>query len=204
MLAEVRRNAAGLYAELDYSAGTLVQLLANATFTSAVEALAGHAAETPFLLRLARDRDPWVSRIALAVLVDRRDLPADWTSYVVRRLEAAAYDHGGLFLRTLWHAPGEVIGPVLAHIGDVDTIDAAELVTFRVSQGLETVDAELFRRHVAIAIADDVGVMLGRLRVPALRARGVRGMATDDDCSARVQRPSSPRRGLDHTTSRRR
>ena len=51
-------------------------------------------------------------------------------------------------IRTLWHSPGEVIGPVLAHIDDVDTIDVAELISFRVTKGLEIVDAELFRRHV--------------------------------------------------------
>ena len=41
----------------------------------------------------ARSRSLGVSYRARRPL-DRRDLPADWTSYAVRRLEAAAYDHG--------------------------------------------------------------------------------------------------------------
>ena len=66
--------------------------------------------------------------------------PRTGPRYAVRRLESSAYDHAGLLIRTLWHSPGEVIGPVLAHIDDVDTIDVAELISFRVTEGLETVD----------------------------------------------------------------
>ena len=166
-LAEARRSASALEEELDYSAGTVAELLANETFVKAVEALAARNEETSFLVRLARDRDRWVSRIALAVLVDRRDLPPDWPSHAVRRLESSAYDHAGLLIRTLWHSPGEVVGPVLAHIDDVDTIDVAELISFRVTEGLETVDMDLFRRHVPLTLADDVAVLFEDYELPA-------------------------------------
>ena len=166
-LAEVRRSAGVLEEELGYSAGTVAELLANATFAKAVDALAARDVETAFLVRLARDRDRWVSRIALAVLVDRRDLPSDWPSYAVRWLESSAYDHAGLLIRTLWHSPGEVIGPVIAHIEDVDTIDVAELISFRVTEGLEVVTAELFRRHVPVSLSDDVALLFEDYELPA-------------------------------------
>ena len=139
------------------------------------------------LVRLARDRDHWVSRIAPRGPGDRRTCRRTGRRYAVRRLESIAYDHAGLCIRTLWHSPGEVIGPVLAHIDDVDTIDVAELISFRVTEGLETVDADLF---VATCRWRP---RRGRRPVRGLRASRLRH-ARHSRSGARRRRPRSARR----------
>ena len=115
--------------------------------------------------------------------------PRTGPRYAVRRLESSAYDHAGLLIRTLWHSPGEVIGPVLAHIDDVDTIDVAELISFRVTEGLEVVDLRPFPS----ARADDARRRRCRpvrgLRASRLRPRGIRAVAQDDDGLARPGGP---------------
>jgi ATP-dependent Clp protease ATP-binding subunit ClpC len=112
------------------------------------------------LVRLARDGDRWVSRIALAALAGRNDLPLDWPSYAVRRLRQAPYDQAWLFLRSLEDVPDPVVGPVLSQLEHVYGRDVAELIAVRAASGREMVDAETFRRHVPLRHAPLVESML--------------------------------------------
>jgi ATP-dependent Clp protease ATP-binding subunit ClpC len=110
-------------------------------FQRAVAALRRRALATDRLIALAQDADVWTSRIALAVLAEREDLPAEWAPFVVRQLEDAPYDQAGLFLRTLARARQPVLASVLGHVDDVLDVDLADLVAARAER--EPVDAEL-------------------------------------------------------------
>jgi ATP-dependent Clp protease ATP-binding subunit ClpC len=129
-------------------------------FAEAVARLEEPRQPVDVLLRLTRDGDRWVSRLALGALASRDDLPEDWPTIAVRRLPEAPYDHCWLYLRTLERVPGPVIGLVLSHVNDVLHGDAAELIAARIESGRETVGEETFTRHVPLRLADDIAAFL--------------------------------------------
>jgi ATP-dependent Clp protease ATP-binding subunit ClpC len=152
-------------------------LVASTVFQAAVDRVRRRAAERAApveeLTRLGRDADRWVSRLALAALAGRSDLPADWSSLVVRRLRQAPYDQAWLFLRSLEAVPDPVIGPVLSQLEYVQPRDVAELIAARVAAGREQVDEETLRRNVPLrhaglieAMIDDADDLVGFLREP--------------------------------------
>lgn len=129
-------------------------------FGSAVERLAARRLPIEALLKLAREGNRWVARIALGALARRDDIPSDWAPYAARRLRRAPYDQAWLFLRTLERAPDEVIGLALAQIAHVIDRDLAELIAARVREGRENVGEDTFREHVPPALAPEVESLL--------------------------------------------
>jgi ATP-dependent Clp protease ATP-binding subunit ClpC len=168
---EVREDARALRAELDeFPLPEYVE--ASERFADAAARLRATAAPLDVLVRLARDGDRWVSRIALAALAGRADLPPDWPSFVVRRLRQAPYDQARLYLKTLEQVPGPVIGHVLSRAEHVRLIDIAELIAARRESGHEVVDEKTFRKHVPLRCAEHVEEMLDEAEdlIPEVRA----------------------------------
>lgn len=143
----------------------------NPAFAEAVTELRRQNLGVDALVRLARDGDRWVSRIALGALADRSDLPAYWPELAVRRLRQAPYDQAWLFLRTLERVPQPVVGPVLRQLEHVVDRDAAELIASRVADGREQVDEETFEEHLSLRDSELVAAMLDDAEdvVPFLR-----------------------------------
>jgi ATP-dependent Clp protease ATP-binding subunit ClpC len=136
------------------------ELEADDDFEDAVERLVARGLPLDALLQLAKDGDRWVSRLALAAIAGREDLPPDWGTYVVRRLRLAPYDQAWLFLRTLEGVSEPVAGPVLTQLEHVHHRDVAELIAVRQAKGRETVTEETFGEHVPLSHAELIQSLL--------------------------------------------
>src|SRR4051812_23594441 len=167
----VREDARQLESELG-DEPTRADLEASRLFADAVARLEGQRWPVDVLAKLSRDRNPWVSRIALGTLAGRSDLPAYWTTQAVRRLQQAPYDQCWLYLRTLEHVPDPVIGPVLSQIEVVLDRDVAELIAARIDSGRETVDLDTFEKHVLVSHTESLETMLDDFEdlIPSVRS----------------------------------
>ena len=152
---------ARLIARLGYLAPARTVLLADAEFCEAVERLEAHRLAVADLVEIGLDdRRPWVSRIALATLARRNDVPETWPSSAIRRVSSADWDYAGLLLLTLEHAPGEVLGPALSKIDDVVATDLAALLTTRVEAGREQVSLRTMTANVPRSLRGNVALLL--------------------------------------------
>jgi ATP-dependent Clp protease ATP-binding subunit ClpC len=153
----LRRRVAELEERFEYGfPGSGEDLLADELFRTAVRELASRKPAMDDLVRLARENRVWVSKIALAAMAERDDVPESWRSTVMRRVNAASYDHAGLFLRSLERAPGEVIGPALAKADQVLPADVALLIKARIEAGREKFDLERARKNVPRAVRSEM------------------------------------------------
>ena len=126
----LRRRVGELEERFEYGfPGSGAEILQDELFRAAVGELAIRKPAMEDLVRLARENRVWVSKIALAVMADRDDVPEKWRSAAVRRLESAAYDHAGLMLFSLERVRGHVIGSALAKADQVITSDLVRLLS---------------------------------------------------------------------------
>ena len=145
----LRRRVAELEERYEYGfAGSGEDILADELFGTAVGELAIRSPPMEDLVRLARENRVWVSKVALAVMSDRDDVPEKWRSAVIRRLDAASYDHAGLMLFSLERVSGQVIGSALAKADQVITTDLIRLLKTRIESGRETFDIEQARKNI--------------------------------------------------------
>jgi hypothetical protein len=185
-VAAVRADVAELSDELSYPDRDGLE--ASDEFREAVERLTERYLPRDLLLRLARHRDEWVSRVAVCALAGRTDLPPDWPSYVMRRLPNASWGDAWLLLRTLEEVEEPVIARVLARLKDVEARDAAELIAARHANGREVVTVETFRRDVKLS---NVGAIEGMFEeagklIPQARAAFEAWLTTTPDAFLRL------------------
>jgi ATP-dependent Clp protease ATP-binding subunit ClpC len=140
--------------------GSGADLLTDELFRTAVRELVSRRPPIDDLVRMARDNRVWVSKIALVAMAGREDVPESWRSTVMRRVNAASYDHAGLFLCSLERAPGEVIGPALSKADQVLAADLVRLIKARIEQGREKFDLERARKNVPRAVRSEIEVVI--------------------------------------------
>jgi ATP-dependent Clp protease ATP-binding subunit ClpC len=169
-LEQVIEDARKLESELG-DEPTRGDLEASRLFAAAVARLERQSCQLDVLAKLTRDRNLWVSRIALGALAERPDRPPSWIAQVVRRLQDAPYDQCWLYLRTLQHVPDPVIGAVLSQIDELLHGDAAELIAARIDGGRELVDLATFEK-VPVEHAELIESMLDEYEdiIPSVRA----------------------------------
>jgi len=140
----------------DFYPSTRAEVMSNEVFRTAVAELTAQRPPIDDLVRLARDNRIWVSKLALAVMASRDDVPESWRSTAIRRLNSATYVHAGFYLSSLERIPGRVIGPALAKADQVHLPDLAQLISVRIESGRETFDLERARKNVPRAVRGEI------------------------------------------------
>jgi ATP-dependent Clp protease ATP-binding subunit ClpC len=141
----VRTAAAELELEHDWWNMTLEGVEALPQFQQGVLALAADP-DVDEVVTLSRDADGWVASMALAALVQRDDVPAEWVTWAMRNPVRPSVCEDRLLLRALSrHADRPVIGVALSTIGSLRDDVIGEFVTDRIARG-ESVDTSTFDR----------------------------------------------------------
>ena len=159
---DVRSTAAQLELEHDWWNMTIEALEALPAFADAVATLADQETDVDEIVALSRDANGWVAAMALAALVERDDVPADWIAWAQRNPVRPSVCEDRLLLRALaTHAEHPVIAAVLpATLGTLRDDVVAEFVESRIGGG-EVVDETTFDL-VSIDKADELEAFLDR------------------------------------------
>jgi ATP-dependent Clp protease ATP-binding subunit ClpC len=144
-----------------------------ASFHEGVERLRAAGLPTEELLTLSAAGDEVVRCMALRVLRERDDLPADWVQTVLDRLSRSGLADEHELLATIVHAPGRLIGPVITRM---DRLTSEALATFlrqRVEGG-EPVDDDTFARLPLDFATAHAEILSDELYVPPVVAAAFR------------------------------
>jgi ATP-dependent Clp protease ATP-binding subunit ClpC len=156
-------RAAALEMELEHEWWnmTLEGLETLEPFERGALALADPDTDVDDVVALSRDADGWVAAMALAALVRREDVPAEWVAWAIRDPVRPSVCEDRLLLRALAeHADRPVIGVALPQLGTLRDDVIAEFVSDRIARG-ELADAGTFDR-VALDKADELEAFIYR------------------------------------------
>ena len=156
----LEEHAGSLQQRLGTHADSREQCLEDPAFATAAGWLRDRVLSVADVIALTGHENPWVSRVALAVLSER-DVPASWTSRVVRALNSNPdWDAKGLLVASLARADGEVIGPVLSKVDCVLDEDLVWLLQARTENRREEFSLTAMRKNVARSLSGDIAGLL--------------------------------------------
>jgi ATP-dependent Clp protease ATP-binding subunit ClpC len=138
------------------------RLAGDEAFSRAAALLADPAVPVDVVVELpARGDDLVLGCIALAALVQREDVPAQWTDAAIRRLRHAPRVEQRFIMRALARrASRPVIPSILSQLDeDLPRDWIAQFISQRLAAG-EEVDEESFHGHVPVSLAPEISAFL--------------------------------------------